>query len=496
MPHVVVFALAVAEGVRPVVGAAPFDVLARQLPRLLTAQLNGAGDRGARYFPFVGPVAGKRAFLPLRELLPPEQLAAVHRQPDVQLLVDGLLGQQTLFVRLLDAERAAVVRELELPFDPRDPLAVLPRLEFEVGDRLGWDHRPKPVDAPSGEALGWWLIVKDTVLAAEAGLVDLQGDALRPGLRLMELAPESALAQDAVLDLAVQAARRSRTSASVCALLHVLTAHLDADPDRLERHAAIAQSVGLEDDAATSLARAARHAADRPELAERAAALLYRLERYTELAALIQALRVHGRASATALAQLAAVADRFGDRTTRDELTDELLACGNLPLPVARLVVSFLLEAERAAEARVVAERALAATPDHGMLQFELGRACLLLGDDAAAAAALRRALELGVAAVVQGQAKRLHRLAATPGLWAGSRAVEDALAAGQLAAALQAAHDLAKRVGRVPETLYLLGLVRHKLGQPRRAERLLRRAVVADESFADAHNRLGILLV
>ena len=37
---------------KPVVGAAPYDVLARQLPRLLVTRLNNGGDRGVRYFPF------------------------------------------------------------------------------------------------------------------------------------------------------------------------------------------------------------------------------------------------------------------------------------------------------------------------------------------------------------------------------------------------------------------------------------------------------------
>ena len=44
MPQVVVFAFAVEDGLAPVVGAAPFSVLARQVPRVLVEQLN-AGAR-------------------------------------------------------------------------------------------------------------------------------------------------------------------------------------------------------------------------------------------------------------------------------------------------------------------------------------------------------------------------------------------------------------------------------------------------------------------
>lgn len=47
-----------------------------------------------------------------------------------------------------------------------------------------------------------------------------------------------------------------------------------------------------------------------------------------------------------------------------------------------------------------------------------------------------------------------------------------------------------------MPEALFLLGLVRHKLAQPRRAERWLRRALALDPGCADAHNRLGVLLL
>jgi Flp pilus assembly protein TadD len=52
------------------------------------------------------------------------------------------------------------------------------------------------------------------------------------------------------------------------------------------------------------------------------------------------------------------------------------------------------------------------------------------------------------------------------------------------------------RRVGRVAEAWFLYGVVLHKLGRLRRAERLLRRAVRYDDESPDAHNRLGILLV
>jgi len=67
--RLVFFGLALEEGLSPVVGAAPFEVLARQIPRLVVKRLNGSEDRGIRYFPFVGPVDDRRQFLVLPQML-------------------------------------------------------------------------------------------------------------------------------------------------------------------------------------------------------------------------------------------------------------------------------------------------------------------------------------------------------------------------------------------------------------------------------------------
>jgi len=130
------------------------------------------------------------------------------------------------------------------------------------------------------------------------------------------------------------------------------------------------------------------------------------------------------------------------------------------------------------------------------MLQFEYARACLLLDDTDAAARSLQTALEVGVSPEIVPQARRLQRLAAVPGLWAGTQAIEKMLAAGEFDAALPAARALVRRTGKVAEAWFLLGLVHHRLGRERRAERVLQRALHHDETCADAHNRLGILLL
>ena len=172
MSSAVVFAFAIADGLTPVVGAAPFDVLARQIPRALVAQLNGDGDPGLRFFPFLGPVDGQRGFLRLRELLEPAALVGLHQQGDVDLLVDGMLLQDRLQWRVLDGATGAVRLSIELPFDALDPFAVMPRLGFELVGLLGWTGAAGPQLQIRGAALGWYLVLKDDLLRREADLQD------------------------------------------------------------------------------------------------------------------------------------------------------------------------------------------------------------------------------------------------------------------------------------------------------------------------------------
>jgi len=190
------------------------------------------------------------------------------------------------------------------------------------------------------------------------------------------------------------------------------------------------------------------------------------------------------------------VCDRTGANAERAALVQQLVGLDDLPIPVARLVVSFLLEESQPGVARAIVERALRKEPDHAMLHFELGRACLLLDDERPAAAALQRALQIGLQPLLAGQARRFLRLSTVPGLWAQTQLVERSIAGGDLEAALAAARALVRRSGQVAEAWFLLGVVLHKFGRLRRAERLLRRAVHHDAESPDAHNRLGILLV
>ena len=496
MTTAVVFGFAIADGLAPVAGAAPYDVLARQLPRMLVERLNGSEDQGVRFLPFLGPVDGVRSFFRLNDLLEPASLAKLHKQGEVRLLCDGMFRSGVLHWRALDGRTQRILHEADLPFDPRQPIDVLTRIEFELMGLLGRTGRPCAPRPLAGEALGWLLVVKDATLRREANLADPSPDPLRPARRCIELAATDEDVQQTVLDFTGLCLKRGEHRTEVAQLLAQLAVAAEGSVPMLERLGAQLPAAGDESTAAAVAVRAARRALERPELVERAAALLFRLGRYDEVHDIVGLARQNGLASAEALAQLAAVCDATGDQTTRDGLVAELTRLPDLPVPVARLVVSFLIEADKAATARSIVERALAKEPDHAVLQFELGRACLLLGDERVAAAALERAVQLGLAPKVDVQARRFLRLASVPGLWGGTQRIESAIAAGDLHQALAAGRTLVREVGPVAEAWFLIGIVNHRLERPRRAERALRRAVRRDANFADAHNWLGILLV
>lgn len=496
MAAAVVFAFAVDDGLPPVVGAAPYEVLARQVPRLLVTRLNGGADRGVRFFPFLGPIDGQRSFLRLRAMFEPRALALLHKQENASILCDGSIGDGVLHVRILDARSLDVLLAADLPFSPLRPLDVLGRLEFELTGMLGIGGRPAPPGPLAGEALGWFLVLKDAVLRREANLVDPAPDPLRPARRCLELAAGDPEVRELVIDFAAHLLRRGECRREIGQLLEPLAIAVDGPVHTLERLAALAIAAGADTLAADVAARAARMAPERADLVERAAAQSFRLERFDEVRELVDLARQRGVASPGALAQLAAVCDRTGDRAGRTALVDELLPRPDLSVPVIRLLVSFLLEDERPLPALQLLERALREEPRHAMLHFEVGRACLLLDDGQRAAAALRAAVDLGLPTAIAAQARRFLRLAVVPGLWAGTQRVENALAAGDTAGALAAVHAMVRDTGPVAEAWLLLGIVRHRGGQARRAERALRRALQLDDACGDAHNRLGILLV
>lgn len=495
MSAAIVFAWAVADGLTPVVGAAPFDVLARQLPRMLVARLNGGDDQGLRFFPFLGPVDDGRGFLRLRQLLEPAALLALHKQPDVTVVADGLLSQDRLVWRALDGETGDVRLQIEVPFDALDPLAVLPRLEFELTGLLGRSGHAGDELRLTGEGLGWYLVLKDDLLRREANLPDPSADPLRAARRAVDVTPHDPELQQLVLDYMALLLRRKQAQQAV-AELAIQLAPAVTDASRLERLAGLTFAAGARERAVDLLVEAALLAPERTEVVERAAALAFQAGHDAKVEKVVGAARAAGVETPKMIAQLAASYDRSGNVAGRQGLVEELLGHGRLPVPVARLLVSFLLEESQPGLARTVLERALVEAPDQAMLHFELGRACLMLDDVARASLAFQRALELGLPPTIETQAMRFRRLSIVPGLWHATQLVERAIAAQDLGAACEAARALVRRAADVAETWLMYGIVLHKRGKVRRAERPLRRSLALDPAVAEAHNRLGVVLL
>ncbi|MFO1077365.1 MAG: hypothetical protein U1E73_06520 [Planctomycetota bacterium] len=496
MAAAVVFAFAVADGLAPVVGAAPYEVLARQLPRLLVVRLNAGGDRGVRFFPFLGTVDGRREFLVFRSLLEPAKLAELHRQGETRFLCDGMLQNGVLRWRVVDGTSLRVLHDIELPFDARRPGDVLARLEFELMGLLGFAGRPHESLGAEGELLGWLLILKDAVLRREAGMADETGDPLRAARRCAALAPNNAEIAEVGMDLIAHVLRCGPPPNGTAELLRTFADANELPPARQERLAGLLLAVHEENLATTVILRVARALVERVDLVERAVALAFRQQRCEEAGELVELARARGVASVTALAQYAACCDRIGDHGKRAELCDVMLREHDLPLPVARLLVSFLLEDERAGDARDVADRALDKDPAQPVLHFERGRALLSLDETERAVAALEEAIARGLPEAMVPRARRLMRLARAPGLWRGTQKVEIAMARGDLGRAFRDGVALLRCGRRIAEAWFLIGVVCHKLGDGTRAQRALRRALALDDSLADAHNRLGILLV
>lgn len=495
MSTAVVFAFAIADGLTPVVGAAPFDVLSRQIPRALVANLNGEEDRGLRFFPFLGPVDGKRGFLRLRELLEPKSLVALHKQGGVDLLVDGLIHQDRLVWRVVDGNTCELRLSIEVPFDPLDPFAVLPRLTFELSGLLGWTGQATSNLQLKGVSLGWYLVLKDELLRREASLPEATDDPLRAARQCVEHGGTDADSQQLVLDFLALLLRRGQHREGIAEVAKRL-APLLCDSVKIDRLGGLMYAAGEERAAANLVVRAALRAGSKADLVERAASMAFKVGDDEGVAAVVAAARAADSVTPNMIAQLAASYDRSGDLNRRQELVEELLGHDDLAVPVARLVVSFLLEEDQPAIARTVVEAALKKAPDQSMLHYELGRACLLLDDTARAGVALRHALDLGLSEHLHVQANRLLRLSLVPGLWNGTHLVEKAISAGDLGAALGAVRALVRRVGPVAEAWLMFGIVQHKLGKMNRAERLLRRAVRYHDDCAEAHNRLGIVLL
>lgn len=506
MTAALIYTFAVSPDVGPVAGAASPTVLARQLPRLAVQLLNGDADRGVRFFPLIGVQDGRRQFLEIDELLDLEVVGHLHREKVEPLaVVDGCIHQDVLQLRILDgAEDGGVTFDEEIPFDHHAPLPAVARLMFELMGQLGWAGAPPATPELAGPALADFLQGRDDLLRLEANLVVHEaGSALAAVQRALAAAPLAAAVHQLLLDLVRRLLARGEAVAALEQLLPqaavVVARAAPAEPraaDSLEELASVVHAGGLTDAACAVSEQVLAIDPAHPHAACRVASAVYGYGDVARAREVLARSVAAGSDDSLVLTQLAVVSAELGDLARRDALVEQLAARDDLTLPAVRVVTAYLLEGDRAAEALPLVERALREAPDDASLTLDLGRTLLQLDRQAEAATALNRCLSLDPDPAVRREAERHLGLAHVPHSLSAAREIDRAIRGGDVQEALTLARAFVRRAPELAESWLLLGVVRHRLSQPRRAERALRRALEVNPDCGEAHNRLGILLV
>jgi len=489
----VVFQFAVEPDLAPVEGAPSWAALGRQLPRMAVQALNGEGDRGVRFFPFIGAQGGRRGFLHVPEPFPIATLAAFHQQTGAGVLVDGCMLGDTLRLRLTDAATERPLFDEELPFDPLDPIPAVERMLFEIMGALRWQGSPPALPGLRGEALAWFLVAKDDLLSLEANLVTLDlGDRVAAIRQAMRLAPADPHVRELFLELAGGLVRHGGATDLVADLVEEAVSLLDADAELLHTAGSIFELLDRRSHAIAAWCRAA--AAGHTVAGTRAIALAVQCGDHLKARALCRSMLERER-TPTLVGQLAAIEDRVGNIAERDALCRELAGRDDLPPTVLRLVISFLAADGRTDEALAMVREGCERHPDDLPLTLEHGRTLLLAGQGDAA----RRVLEAcadRASGEQEREARRLIRFAEVPEMVPEMLAVEASLERGDLTGAGRLARRLARVYREQAEVWLLRGMVDQRRGRSNKAERWFRRAIERDPALADAHNRLGILLV
>ena len=163
---------------------------------------------------------------------------------------------------------------------------------------------------------------------------------------------------------------------------------------------------------------------------------------------------------------------------------------------MVRIVVSFLLERERVAEAVALAEEYVRRQPGQPGPWFDKGRALVAAKRHDDAVDAFEACLRLAPQDALRDEAARHLRFARAPELAVAMRAIDDALLEGNLRLALRRARGLVHDHPELAEAWLFFGVTLQRTQRARRAERALRRCLELDPDMGEAHNRLGILLV
>lgn len=491
------FAFAVDDGRPSPEGTAPLAVQARQIPRLVVSRLNAGEDRRLRFFPFMGVVAGKRQFYELDERFPVDDLRKLHGQAAVGLLVDGLLSVDRLRIRVFDAERGADPKlELDLEYDPVDPWPAVRHFAFELTGLL--DRQVRMPDLPdwTGPLLGWFLIAKDEQIAIEAGFpLDDVSQRLRAAQEALLLAPERPEIVETFLASCRLLAARDIDRPGVARVVEAVLDQVELAPAQTAACATVVEACRGLAAAVPLYHRAAQADASLADAVTKAGFGLHASGRTRDALDLLRRAEQAGVDDPGLLAQLAAAEEECGDPRRRDTLLLSLADRDALPVPVARLVASYLVDHDRAVEAIALIDR-VAPKVVHAGLLLERGRALLFLRRTEEACQSLQRCLAVEATQQIRSEARRLLRLAADPALLPHIRALEAALRDGDQQGAARLARALVRQRPQLAEAWLLLGVVRQRGEQPRRAIRAFRRALNLQDDLSDAHNRLGVLLL
>lgn len=500
MTTAIVYSFAVQAGLRNASPAHPsWDVLARQVPRMVVALLNGDDDRGIRFLPLMGFDGAQRRFFVLDELPPPHLALTIHRQePPPDLVIDGCFGEGSLTLRILPGGGGSARFEAAVAFNRDDPRPAISRLLFEIGGACGWSGAPPPVPKLQAETWANYFVAADQLLSAEADLLphNVQIDAALCALRA---APVEPLVRRLFLQLAVRAAAAvpvERWAPSVHdACESSLAANGPSCVEFVTAAAALLEQYGEDDVASDLRTRLAVREPGNPDAVREAAIALHRRGHSTAALPLLEQLVALGDRSPEVLAILAAVCLSTGARERWAQLVEELATLPSLPAAPARAVAIWLLDLRRPEAALAVVDAALRLTPEHAGLWLARAQVLLARGDGGTAAGALQRCLALEPTPTQRAEAHRLSRLTSSPRLLDAMREVDDALADGEPARALPSVRRLVRTEPQLPEAWLFLGVLRQRRRQPLRALRAFRRALSLDPSLGEAHDRIAVLL-
>ncbi|MBI5851248.1 MAG: tetratricopeptide repeat protein [Planctomycetes bacterium] len=495
----IVYTFATAPDLDPLPDAAPWPVLARQLPRQLVVCLNGEADRGARFVPLIGVMDGRRRFLEPVGPMPREFLQRIAVEGSTGFVVAGELDADRLVVHVYEKPGFGERLELALTFDPREPWSAMRRAAFEIGEAFGVRDPRHGAPPLGGFALARWFEARDALLGLEAKLVGVDARRAIEAVRVaLEAAPAVREVQEVFRDVVRQVARNglldTQAAREIETALYATAAPLELVADAA-RHVEGSLGPGTAGDLWQRVALGSID--DAGTLAE-ASSSLFTAGRVELVRDLLRSAVERGCRDPNLRAQLAAVEDVGGDPLRRDHLLGELWneSAKGLPPRVARLVASWLVDRDHAAEALALIERSSDSGTAVPGIWLERGRALVALGRVDDAQEALERSLALGPSPEAGAECRRLLALCATGELVPMLLSIERLLHAGDRAMALDHARRLVRRHGRVPEAWVMLGVTRHAIGHRRRALRAFRRALALDPRSADAHGRIGASLV